>query len=292
MIHQPGWTPRRVCESCKKKRRQETNRINSLKRYHMKKDSTSRRRGVSFKANVIFGVLLVSASLLLLYTVPPAAEAAITLGSHSVGISLSKTCLTMQENHIPNNCPTYEDLISLDTSDRKYSGDFVKKPNGLYYRETPKLKSSWMIYQFDGRDQYRIFVDPPKGYAERIPMIIIESNFDLYKLNNDHNVKNYTVIQYEDRWTDKRCKQTIVNSEKWLKLVGDSIYFMRNKCNPIFTTFDPKITFEIPLESHDISSSYKWKLEQWQKYIRTNCLHDYSKCKDLPVPGMGPWIAP
>ncbi len=94
-----------------------------------------------------------------------------------IGIDLSKTCEI-------SDCLNYSDLIHLDSSNQKVSGEFIFSVNNNdTRRDKPELKESWRWYDYD--NQLRIIVDPPVGMAERIKMITITSNFNNYILKND-----------------------------------------------------------------------------------------------------------
>ncbi len=205
-----------------------------------------------------------------------AAQLGITLGSHGIGIVLSKTCLIMLKNDLPTTCPTYEVLSELDSSNKLISGGFIYK-DGFYQREEPFLKKSWNWYAFDNSETWRIFVDPPREYLNKVKLITIENNFDTYIDRKDRITENRTLTQYHDRYIDN-CWTSTVNSDKWKMLIPDTIFYMRNGCTGA-TEFDHIEYISLGLTQMDHTDSKKYRHDQWVKEVIENCLTEYGKCK-------------
>ena len=91
-----------------------------------------------------------------------------------IGVKLSQSCTTMIKNNITNNCPTYEELAQLDTSNTRFSGEFGYE-DGWYHRLDSPFKNGFESYKYD--PTIRIIVDPPSNHQSRIKMITIENNF-------------------------------------------------------------------------------------------------------------------
>jgi len=221
---------------------------------------------------IIFLVIIIVAPMLYV----GAAQLGISLGSHSIGIILSNTCLILLKNNLSTTCPTYEVLAQLDSSNRAISGDFSYK-DGFYSRDKPMLEKSYNWYAFDGVDTWRIFVDPPQEYLSRVKLITIENNFDVFIDRADRKIVNRTIIQYHDRYIDNYWDSTI-NSDKWEMLIPDTIFYIRNGCTG-HTDFDNKEYIYLNHTKMDYTTSQKYKHDQWIKNVIENCLTEYGKCK-------------
>lgn len=198
-----------------------------------------------------------------------------------IGIVLSKTCLTMIQNNIDSTCPTYKDLITLDSSITEISGKFTTDENGFFHRSEPLQKNSWRLYDFD--EEIRIFVDPPQGMAERIRTITLHPNFDTYLITNDlsegsfGSEGNYTRIVYHDRYIDN-CKQATVNADKWQLLLADTIHYMRADCNPDHTSYQEREILNATKSEYNPESSPNWNYFQWLEEVSNFCIFKYRQC--------------
>lgn len=131
-----------------------------------------------------------------------------------IGIELSKSCVTMIQNHIPNECPTYDILKQLDTSILTVSGGWITKDN-MTQRGVPPLINSWRAYDHDSTP--RIIVNPPPGMTERIAMIVIMPNFDVYTTAQDMKMSNNTRMWHENRYID------ILSFQYLVSFIGSSV---------------------------------------------------------------------
>ena len=187
------------------------------------------------------------------------------------GIMLDNTCKTMIKNNISSNCPTYEDIITLfpDTSNRKISGEFGYY-NGFYQRLPTKFIDSFEYYHFG--DNNILFIDPPAQTAERIKLIEIKANLKEYKLpnNKSYDTKNHTLTLGVGRYISA-CQHAYIDSSNWTYLLGDTIFHMQHGCSEDSTTYVSKTTTQLNKTKHDISTSYKYKLAQWQKEMINKC---------------------
>ena len=196
---------------------------------------------------------------------------AYTLGNN-FGISLDQTCLTMLKNNVSSDCPTYEDILTLfpDTSNQKISGEFGYH-DGLYQRGPEKLARSFEYYRFASSPI--LFVDPLSETATRIKMIEIKSNLNEYLLRGavkSYNAENNTLTLGHGRYVDS-CRIAYVDASQWAYLVGDSINYLSKGCTPDSTTFNSKTTTQLYKVKHDITTSYKYKLAQFQKESIEQC---------------------
>src|SRR3989304_5132605 len=188
------------------------------------------------------------------------------------GISYDNTCKTMIKNNITSNCPTYEDIITLfpDTSIQDVSGKFAYY-NGFYQRLPTKFTDSFEYYRH--WDRPILFVDPPVETATRIKLIEIKANLDQYLLRGgtqSYNPIDHTLTMGIGRYIDS-CRLAYVDAAQWIFLVGDTLNHMNNNCSADSTKFNSTITTRLGKVQHDITTSYKWKLEQWQKTMIEKC---------------------
>ena len=191
--------------------------------------------------------------------------------SNSYGITLSQGCKTNLKNNLTTTCPTYEEIMVLfpDTSDRKIIGDFGMK-NGIFQRLTSNYKNAEGYYTL-GREA-TMFIDPPVKLWNKLKIIEIRPNLDEYKLpkNKSYNTTEHSLTLGFGRYIDS-CRTAYVDSKDWIFLVGDSINLINNKCDPEFTQFNGTRTTYFQKITHDITTSYKYKLEKWIKESIINC---------------------
>jgi hypothetical protein len=204
-------------------------------------------------------------SLILIY------GAGTTAYADNYGIVLDNTCLTFLKNNITTDCPTYEDIITLfpDTSNRKITGEFGYN-HGIYQRLPTKLINSFGYYQY--RDSNILFVDPPSEYRGKINVIEIKANLQEYLLpkHGTYNAANHSLTMGYGRYVDS-CRTAYIDSGQWSYLLGDSINYLDKNCAEDATTFVSKVTTQLTKVKHDITTSYKWKLAEWQKESLLKC---------------------
>ena len=206
--------------------------------------------------------------------------------SNNFGISLDQTCLTMLKNNVSSDCPTYEDIITLfpDTSNQKISGEFGYY-DGLYQRGNEKLAHSFEYYRF--ASDTVLFIDPPSETATRIKLIQIKSSLNEYLLRGEiksYNAANHTLTVGHGRYVDS-CRVAYVDASQWSYLVGDTINYLSKGCADDSTTFNSKTTTQLLKVKHDITTSYKYKLEAWQRESLLKCgtkLCIYDKDQSAP----------
>lgn len=188
--------------------------------------------------------------------------------NNAIGISFSKTYTTHLKIN-PDLHPNYDDLLSLnlDNSNRQITGDFIVK-DGITQRENPSLINHWRFYKYS--DDYLIFVDPPSDMRDKLKMIVLESNLDVY-LDESQMVKQENVRQYNiDRWINKNCSQSTIGANDYLKLLADTVYLMRNNCDYTKSVFKHIQNVTDPTTYQDIATSQKYKQEQWQQEIKSS----------------------
>lgn len=209
--------------------------------------------------NVIFLILIGVGTIPIVY-------------ADSYGIVLDNTCLTYIKNNLTTICPTYEDILLLftDNSNKLVSGDFGYK-DGIYQRLPTKVHDSYEYYRYDG-DKITVFVDPPADTRTRIQMIEIKANLDDYKLANklSYNASDHSLKMGNDRFV-QNCRHAFINAELWQVLLGDTLFHLTKNCSKDSTRFTDTYTTTLSKINHDISTSYKFKLEAWQTQMLNQC---------------------
>lgn len=219
-----------------------------------------------------------------------------------IGVILSKTCITMITNNINSTCPTYKDLVQLDSSRTEITGKFTTE-DGFFHRGDPSVKNPWRY--FDNDETIRVFVDPPAGMIERVKLIEIHPNFDTYFLQNDMTVHDkfeyvdvkingtawskartvqslnqtseFARVVYHDRYIDD-CKHATINADIWKDLVADTIHLMRNGCDPSFSSYNEREVIAPDYTEIDITTSPNWQYLKWLEDVSNHCIFKYREC--------------
>ena len=221
-----------------------------------------------------------------------------------VGVNLSKSCIIMIKNNITSTCPTYDDLLKFDTSNKEISGNFIRdNGTGYLHRETPEFHDSWRWYDHD--TEVRLIVDPPNGMESRIKTIEIQPNFNTYTVKNQmfipseyefvsvdvvslfgnktitktinvvNQTQEYGLVLYHDRYVDK-CKNAVINADNWLYLLNDTINYLRTGCNE--TDFDNSEIIHPNKTKIDLLTSPNYQYQLWLKEVKQNCIFEYGSC--------------
>lgn len=207
-------------------------------------------------------------------------------GLSSYGIVLDQSCLVLLKNNLTSDCPTYEEVNTVfpDTSNRYIIGEFGYK-DGIYQRLPSKFSNSAGYYRY-GNDNL-IFIDPPAALYSSLNMITIRANLDSYLIrgaNPSYNPTDHSMTLGVGRYVES-CHDAYLDSSNWLFLLGDTFQYMKNNCNKAFTNYNSTHTTYLDKVTHDIRTSYKYKLEQWTKESiercgQTVCIYG----KDQPSP--------
>lgn len=189
-----------------------------------------------------------------------------------IGIDISTKCKVMLKNNIDSNCPSLEQIMAVfpDTSPKHQVGGF-EIIDGILQRGQPPYKIDNMASYFRsiGMDD-RIWIDPPAEIRNNIKMITIESNFVDYPVAGSFIKENNTIVRGTERYVDSGCKDAMINAGNWLFLLGDTINYIRSGCT--ITHFDHiKKIYQEP-SFQDITTSYKYKLDEWLKKAKIECL--------------------
>jgi len=173
-----------------------------------------------------------------------------------ISISLDKSCLTLLENNMSSSCPTYDEI----------KGVFANTPCG--YKGDACLK---YFSQVGIKNGY--VINPDFSVFERVKNVVIRANFDEFKMpgsGGGYNNTSHSLTFGLGRFVDK-CHAAYVDAKLWLTLTGDSIWYLNNNCQSDFTYHTPNRVEQLHKVEHDIATSYKYKLEQWQKQVIEDC---------------------
>lgn len=190
-------------------------------------------------------------------------------------ITLSDACIaSLKINSTVTNCPSYADILTVfpDQSLHKISGGFVFSDNYLH-REPSGYKNQYRYYDYFPLES-RLWVDPPHDVLRYSKNIVIAASSFEYKLigkmRTDTTGKNEVYIGH-NRYINKSCSDAIITSENWISLLGDTLVLMQHDCDPAFTNFDERKLVQWQRNYHDITTSYKYKFDMWQKESIAKC---------------------
>lgn len=181
-----------------------------------------------------------------------------------IGVKLSQTCITLAKLD-SNTCPTYEDLLTLDSSNKEISGDFAMYDD-YFHREPSKFTNSYQFY--DTEDTIRILVDPHQEISSRIKMITIESSIGYYTDAYDRKLDDGLRTLSKDRIIDN-CYNATISAANWKMLLPDTIFTFRNGCTSAEIT--DQANFTMPHTVIDKSTSPNVQYQEWLKEAKNAC---------------------
>lgn len=166
----------------------------------------------------------------------------------------------MIRNNIPTNCPTYEEIMFLfpDSSDQRISGQFVYDDDGFYHREQTAYANAEGFYRFE--KQNRFWVDPPGAVARQVKIITIEPTVDNFPIRTQ-KVTNSSIDILYGSLISTGCREAIISANDWQVRLGNMIEHIGSGCTKDNLDNVKKKTWQRTI--HDITTSYKYKLEKW-----------------------------
>ena len=193
--------------------------------------------------------------------------------NYDVGITLSKTCLTMIKNNITTPCPTYEEIMTLfpDNTNQNISGKFVYKDGYLQRGNTNYINH----YKFYTYQPVTLWIDPPGDITGRIATITIEPSLPEYLIQESKKLIDNTIIVAHSRYVDPLCYRSTITAQDWVYLTGDTIQLMLHNCDPAFTTFNHIKTKYLGESYQDIATSNKYKIDQMVKLAKEKYKQSY-----------------
>jgi hypothetical protein len=186
----------------------------------------------------------------------------------TTGIILGNTCITLIKYNLSTTCPTYEEILALfpDSLNTKIAGEFAYR-DGYYHRQPGQYGDSFDYYRFTNLDGN--YIDPPSSLARRIPTITIMPGDFIYKQKGTVLTDTSYTVGY-GRYMEG-CSSAIISADEWFWLLGDTVNWMQNGCKPQYTNFNATKTIRWQAVQHDITLSYKYKLDNWFKQAIKEC---------------------
>ena len=182
-----------------------------------------------------------------------------------VGIELSANCIAMAKIG-SSSCPTYEDLLSLDTSITEMSGEFSFY-DGYFHRERSSYTDSYRAY--DNDDTVRIIVDPPYNESTRMKMITISSNLGYYADTGYATklVDGKRIMGNERIIND--CYTANISASNWKMLLPDTIFTFRNGCES--SDIEDTVSFTMPKTYMNPLTSPNMQYQHWVLEMKQLC---------------------
>lgn len=210
--------------------------------------------------------------------------------SNDIGIHIEKSC------QLSEKCVSYFDIRHLDTSP-KTIGKLVTNGENTKRVYTPVQNNhEWLRFY----NQSLVIVDPPPKIADRIKMITIKTQLDQFIKPAQHTVKEYNNTNYNATKDPKptksvrvfshsydvnSCYIAIISGKEWRTLLPDMIRHLQSNCS--IPMEKSNITQDIkPLTKHNLSTSYKWKHDNWLKQIQ-ECGKVKGGCSTIKQPTRG-----
>lgn len=179
------------------------------------------------------------------------------------GISLSKTCLTMLQNNIETDCPTYDEILVLfpDTTNQDVVGKF-QTIDGITQRGTSNVLHPERFYSYELNSM--LWVDPHNEVRSKLIMVEINPSLPMYKIGGESLIMDdYSISFGRDRFVNFNCSEAKITAENWVFLTGDTLNYMKHNCDPAFTSFDSTVSLKFEKSYQNLVTSAKYKLEQF-----------------------------
>lgn len=179
----------------------------------------------------------------------------------------------------------YSDLWYLDRSNKFVSGEIINDS-----RSCAKVKNSLNWYSLNRPNNLTIIVDPCFSQKTYIPHITVVSQlnhylkFDQQKITELKNSTDAKAIQdtrsiSHTRWVDKGCERAVIGYDtNWKRTLHDTINYLSHGCHPDHTKISTIKTENRTITKHDLGTSADWKLKQWQKMIKEECVKKRNAC--------------
>ena len=229
---------------------------------------------------LLFLALLAACSL----TIPISGAHAESYKGRLIGVIIEKSC------QVSNHCVKYKDIIKYDTSNEKYSGNFISFKDDIRRVDSP-YQNNIKWYEHDKNTH--VLIDPPSGQRDKIQTITIVSNLDEFHLRGQFAITNQkiddklkdsgeiaSIRSYSHtRYVDSTCTHAKIQAKNIDVLLPDTIDYLLSDCDPNHTAVKT-ISFVVkPLTKHDIGTSGKAKLDNFYDYVKKNCLQSRNACQ-------------
>ena len=208
----------------------------------------------------ISGLVIISVCAALFLLSPDQADART---NYDVGVTLSKTCITMIKNNMTTTCPTYEAILALfpDNTNQYISGEFVYK-DGYLQRDNTQFINHFKFYTYQ---PVTTWIDPPGDILGRIATITIEPKLPEYLIEESQKLINNTMTVGHSRYMDEKCYRATISATDWIFLTGDTLNYMFHNCDKSFTSFNHIKSKYMGESYQNLVTSSKYKLDQFIK---------------------------
>lgn len=189
----------------------------------------------------------------------------------NVSIVLSNTCVALIENNLPNNCPTYTELVKqYDNTLQHLSGEFVPTEFDIK-RGVPQLQNHWKYYEY--LPHWRIIsVDPDAEFMTRSVVVEIQArSFITDSLFGNQKLEfiDGALPLYRDIKISDSCDRIITAPEP--HKVNRAISYAMQNCNEEIdgNTVYAKFEKNTPL----IRADFSWyKYQAWLQDALKSCI--------------------
>lgn len=154
-----------------------------------------------------------------------------------ISVELTQKCLTVAKHNGTSKCPSYKDIVVVDTTEKqqKYVGKFVDKP--YFHRSKGLLKNPSIMYR-NAVDTV-ICVDCPADIRMRSKVIEITDNPMQYHKPDERRITNATRYEYVGRDVIG-CTFATISWHYGMALLNDTINYFKSNCTD--TSFIEKQT--------------------------------------------------
>lgn len=189
-----------------------------------------------------------------------------------VAIVLSDTCLTMIQNNMTTNCPTYTELRDMfDNTLPNISGDFVQGEYDIY-REPSKYKNYWNFYK--QIENWKIItVDPDIGMLRQSSVVVIQpsgftylENIETQQKSASYNATGHERYVWNDIKYSDNCRNVIVAPD--MELITKAIGHFISGCKDIH---EVKETIDVPKTPFNILDSMSVQYRTWLNNAILQC---------------------
>lgn len=173
----------------------------------------------------------------------------------------SEGCKRMLENNVTGSCPSIDQLIPFDTSNQAVSGKFFKNDKGVWERENPHLKNSWLYYQYYNHKVVCVECNFNLFNPDLTSVVFIEPS-DFVWIDKFESVgSNHTYSSFHGRYVTPDCLQATLAYS--YNLMADTIYYINSGCTK--TSFVNNMTMNTPNHFVNYTSSDLYLRQQWLK---------------------------
>jgi len=215
------------------------------------------------------------------YVILPNAEATNqkTLHYNIIIVSLSESCIRINEQGPNHSCPKLNSLVSFDTSNQLISGKFDHSGNA-WVRLPPEVKNHYLFYQYLNKTVVCVDCYYPGKLTDAFQTITIEPNGFVW-VNPLEQKNNGQILTHHDRYVSENCKTASISFTPFI--LNDTISYMQSGCKITHYNNNNTSTLkDTPFEMKNPFSSliYKHMINDFKKQRLGDCIHH--KCLELP----------